>query len=96
MDRAAAAGGAANATREHQINDAFVHLAGALASGEDAIELLELLTGRCAELLDVTSAGLLLADRRDALHVMAASSTATRDLEILQVQRAEGPCQAAT
>ena len=82
-----------NAPREQQINDAFVELAGALASGHDVIELLELLTGRCAELLDVASAGLLLADRHDALHVMAASSTETRDLEILQVQRAEGPCQ---
>ena len=64
-----------------------------MAGGQDVIELLEVLTGRCAELLDVASAGLLLADGRDALHVMAASSTAARDLEILQVQRAEGPCQ---
>ena len=82
-----------NATREQQISDAFVDLAGALASGQDVIELLELLTGRCAELLDVASAGLLLADRHGALHVMAASSTQARDVEILQVQRAEGPCQ---
>lgn len=82
-----------NAIREQQISDAFVDLAGAMASGQDVIELLELLTGRCAALLDVASAGLLLADRREKLHVMAASSTETRDLEILQVQRAEGPCQ---
>ena len=79
--------------REQQINDAFVQLAGALAGGLDVIELLELLTGLCAELLDVASAGLLLADPTDALHVMAASSTKTNDLEVLQVQRAEGPCQ---
>ena len=88
-----AAAGDANGTRELQINDIFVHLAGALVNGEDFLELLELLTGRCAELLDVVSAGLLLADSREVLHVMAASSTETRDLEILQVQRAEGPCQ---
>ena len=93
LDRAAAAGGGTSATREQQISDAFVDLAGALASGEDVIELLQRLTGRCAELLDVASAGLLLADRRQELHVMAASSTETRHLEILQVQRAEGPCQ---
>ena len=92
-DRASAPSGRTHATREHRINDAFVHLAGALVSGEDVIELLELLTGQCVELLDVASAGLLLADRRHALHVMAASSAATRDLEVLQVQRAEGPCQ---
>ena len=81
------------ATREQQINDVFVDLAGALAGGEDVVELLELLTGRCAALLDVTSAGLLLADAGAVLHVLAASSAKTRDVEILQVQRAEGPCQ---
>ena len=82
-----------NSAREQRVSDAFVELAGALAGGEDALELLERLTGRCAELLDVASAGLLLADGRGALYVMAASSNETRDLEILQVQRAEGPCQ---
>lgn len=81
-----------NATRERQTSDTFVDLAGALVRGQDVTELLDLLTGRCAELLDVTSAGVLLADSRHALQFMAASSTATRDLEILQVQRAEGPC----
>ena len=80
--------------REQQVSDAFVELAGALASGEDVIELLELLTGWCAELLDVASAGLLLADGSGALHVMAATSSRTRDLEVLQVQRAAGPCRA--
>ena len=81
------------ATRERQVNDAFVHLAGALARREDVIELLEFLTGRCPDLLDVASAGLLLADRSHVLHVMATSSDAIRDLEVLQVRRAEGPCQ---
>ena len=80
-------------TREQQISDTFVELAGALVSGEDVAELLEQLTGRCAALLDVAAAGLLLADQGKTLHVMAASSTATRDLEVLQVHRAEGPCR---
>ena len=82
-----------NATREQLISDSFVNLAGALASGEDVVELLERLTSRCVELLDVASAGLLLADRRGTLHVMAASTTETRAVEVLAVQSAEGPCR---
>lgn len=45
------------------------------------------------QLLDVASAGLLLADGRGVLHVMAASSERTRVLEVFQVQRADGPCR---
>ena len=82
-----------NAAREQRISDTFAQLTGGLINGEDVNALLDLLTGRCAELLNVTSAGLLLADSRHALHVMAASSAATRDLEILQVQGADGPCR---
>ena len=57
------------------------------------VELLSRLTSDCARLLDVASAGLLLADGRGVLHVMAASSERTRQLEVFQVQRADGPCR---
>ena len=40
----------------------------------DPVDLLTGLTADCARLLDVASAGLLLADRRGVLHVLAASS----------------------
>lgn len=36
--------------------------------------------------------GLLLADPRGALHVVAASSERVADLEAFQVQREQGPC----
>ncbi len=81
------------APREHRVTHAFVTLAASLAGGEDPLALLELLVEHCAELLDVDSAGLLLADRHDVLHVMAASTSQTRDLELFQVQRGEGPCK---
>lgn len=78
--------------RERSVTEAFVSLAGALASGTDMVDLLEELTGTCARLLDVASAGLLLADGRGELHIVAASSERTRDLEIFQLQRQQGPC----
>ena len=78
---------------EGDVTRAFVALASSLASGHDVIELLAELTRDCARLLDVASAGLLLADERGVLHVMAASSERTRELEVFQVQREEGPCR---
>lgn len=78
--------------RERSVTDAFVSLANSLAGPFDVVDLLNTLTERCAALLDIASAGLLLADRRGVLHVVAASSERTRDVESFQVQRDEGPC----
>jgi len=80
------------AERERHIVAAFVSLSGELAGGLDVVDLLTELTADCARLLDITSAGLLLADGAGALHLLAASSEATRELELFQVQCAEGPC----
>lgn len=80
-------------SREREISRAFVELASSLANGYDVVELLSGLTADCAQLLDVASAGLLLADGAGVLHVMAASSERTRQLEAFQVQRADGPCR---
>ena len=78
--------------RERAVIDAFVSVANSLVDSFDIVELLDGLTFDCASLLDVASAGLLLADRSAVLHVMVASSEATRDLELFQLQRDEGPC----
>ena len=79
--------------REAAVTAAFVSLASSLATGADVVDLLDTLTTTCAQLLDVASAGLLLADPRGVLHVLAASSHATRQLELFQSQRDEGPCR---
>lgn len=79
-------------TRERDIIRAFVDLSNELVDGYDIVELLVRLTMNCAQLLDVASAGLLLADRRGVLHLLAASSERTHDLEVFQLQRDEGPC----
>jgi hypothetical protein len=58
----------------------------------DVVELLTDLTEHCARLLDVAAAGLLLAGQRQDLHLMAATSKKSRDLEVFQLQADEGPC----
>jgi GAF domain-containing protein len=58
----------------------------------DVIDFLHVLTSRSVELLEVSAAGLLLADPRGVLHVVAASSERTRNLELFQLQREQGPC----
>jgi len=82
-----------SATREGDVAKAFVDLASKLANGYDVVELLSALTEDCARLLDVASAGLLLADGLGVLHVLAASTERTRQLEVFQLQREEGPCR---
>jgi transcriptional regulator with GAF, ATPase, and Fis domain len=79
-------------SRERDVTQAFVALAGSLVTGHDVVDLLNDLVNDCARLLDVASAGLLLADARGVLHVLAASSQRTHHLEVFQVQREEGPC----
>jgi transcriptional regulator with GAF, ATPase, and Fis domain len=78
--------------REREVTQAFVALANSLADDFDVVDLLSGLTTDCARLLEIASAGVLLADRQRVLHVVAASSEATRNLELFQTQREEGPC----
>ena len=79
-------------SRERDIIRAFVDLSNELVDGYDMVELLSRLTTNCARLLDIASAGLLLADRRGTLHLIAASSERPHHLEVFQLQRDEGPC----
>lgn len=78
--------------REAAVSQAFMNLADSMVSGVDVVDLLGGLATDCARLLDITSAGLLLADRHAVLHVVAASDEATRTLEVFQLQRDQGPC----
>jgi transcriptional regulator with GAF, ATPase, and Fis domain len=58
----------------------------------DVIDFLHVLTDRSVQLLDVSAAGLLLADPRGELRVVAASSEAARLVELFQLQNQQGPC----
>lgn len=78
--------------RETHVLEAVVSLVDSLLDDFDVVDLLTELTEQCAQLLDVASAGLLLANPRQYLHLMAATSEKTRDLELFQLQADEGPC----
>ena len=74
------------------LSETFVELADTMVVGFDVIDFLHLLTDRSAQLLDASAAGLLLADPRGELRVVAASSERARLLELFQIQNDQGPC----
>jgi hypothetical protein len=78
--------------REGQVLDAVVSLVDSLLGDFDVVELLTDLTERCAGLLDISAAGLLLSDGGQRLRLMAATSEDARELELFQLQSEEGPC----
>ena len=77
---------------ERQLAEAFVELADTLVDDFDVMDFLHQVTVRCAQVLGVSAAGVLLTDQRGALRVVAASTEQTRLLELLQLQTDEGPC----
>jgi transcriptional regulator with GAF, ATPase, and Fis domain len=77
---------------EQLVAEAFVEMADTLVDDFDLMDFLHRVTVRCADVLGVSAAGLLLTDQRGALRVVAASTEQTRLLELLQIQTDEGPC----
>ena len=78
--------------RETRVLDAVVTLVDTLLHDFDVVDLLTELTEQCADLLDVASAGFLLADPLHKLRLLAATSEQTRYIELFQLQADEGPC----
>jgi hypothetical protein len=78
--------------RETQVLDAVISLVDSLLDDFDVVDLLTELTERCAHLLDIAAAGLLLADPLGQLRLLAATSKQTWELELFQLQADEGPC----
>jgi transcriptional regulator with GAF, ATPase, and Fis domain len=77
---------------ERQLAEAFVVLADTLVDDFDVVDFLHELTVRCAEVLGVSAAGVLLTDQQGRLRVVAASTEQTMLLELLQSQTDQGPC----
>jgi GAF domain-containing protein len=75
-----------------QLTRTFVDLADTLVDEFDVIDLLHVLTSRCADLLGVDAAGVMLADSHGQLRLAASSSERARLLELFELQNDEGPC----
>lgn len=78
--------------RERRVTRAFVELADTLVDDYDVIDLLHRLVGAAVELLAADAAGIMLADARGNLRVVAASSEGAELMELMQLQNGEGPC----
>lgn len=78
--------------REALAMDTLVQLVDSLVDDFDVIDMLTLLAHRTVELLRADAAGILLADDRQKLRLVAASDENVELLELFQLQNDEGPC----
>jgi transcriptional regulator with GAF, ATPase, and Fis domain len=79
-------------TRERLLVETFVDLADTLVDAYDIIDFMQKLAERGVALLDVTAAGIMLADTDGNLRHAACSSEQMRLVEFFELQVEEGPC----
>jgi len=77
---------------EQRLVRTFVELADTLVREFDFVDLLHTLAERSVELLDADAAGIILADQRGQLQVVASTTQEAHILELFAVQVSEGPC----
>jgi GAF domain-containing protein len=70
----------------------LIELADSLLDDFDAVDLLTLLATRCVDLLDVSTAGVMLVAPEGDLRCVASSSESMRAMELFELQTREGPC----
>jgi hypothetical protein len=78
--------------REELLVETLVTLADTLVDTYDLIDFMQTLAERCVELLDVSEAGIMLADADGNLRHVACSSEEMRLVELFELQVGEGPC----
>jgi transcriptional regulator with GAF, ATPase, and Fis domain len=76
----------------HRLATMFVEVADTHSPDLDVVEFLQMLADHIAELVPDSTAGTLLADPQGRLHYTAASDETTKLLELLQLQKQDGPC----
>jgi GAF domain-containing protein len=78
--------------RQTRLAEVFVELADTLVEQFDVIEFLQMLAERSVELLEADASGLMLADERGSLQLVASTTEKMRVLELFELQLQEGPC----
>jgi GAF domain-containing protein len=78
--------------QQHGLAQTLVELADTLVADFDVVDFLHTLALRSTALLDAAEAGLMLADQRGGLRVVASSSERARLVEFFEVQNEQGPC----
>ena len=78
--------------REELLVETLVTLADTLVDAYDLIDFMQTLAERCVELLDVSEAGIMLADPDGNLRHVVCSSEQMRLVELIELQVEEGPC----
>ncbi len=78
--------------REDDLLRTFVEVADNLVDDFDLVDMLHRLASRCVSVLEVSEAGIMLADPKGTLQYLASSSDRMRLIELLELQHAEGPC----
>ncbi|MGO9874814.1 MAG: GAF and ANTAR domain-containing protein [Acidimicrobiia bacterium] len=71
---------------------AFVEFADTFVDDYDVVEFLHRLAERCVELVTVSEAGIMLADRDGRLRYVASSSERMHLIELFELQQNQGPC----
>jgi GAF domain-containing protein len=79
-------------TRERRLTTTFVTLADTLVAEFDVVDLLQTLVDTCAQLLDASAAGIMLADATGDLALVASTSEKSRIVETIQLSSGSGPC----
>ncbi|MFR0354891.1 GAF and ANTAR domain-containing protein [Streptomyces sediminimaris] len=78
--------------REQQLAEALVGLADSLADDIDPVVLLDRLVLGCADLSGADAVGVMVANPRGRLRLMAVTDSRAALLEFFQLQTDEGPC----
>jgi GAF domain-containing protein len=78
--------------REDRLVETLVTLADTLVDQYDIIDFLQTLAERCVDLVDVSAAGIMLADPQRELRHAACSNEQMRLVELFELQVEEGPC----
>src|SRR6476660_9295035 len=78
--------------REDRLVETLVALADTLVDHYDIIDFLQTLAERCVDLVDVSAAGIMLADPKRELRHAACSNEQMRLVELFELQVEQGPC----